>query len=169
MSKKKILTLPDPILREVSEPVNKVDKEIKHLMDDMLETMYAAPGIGLAAVQIGILKRVIVIDLSKDNEKKDPIFIVNPKILSQSKELVAYEEGCLSIPGFNHNISRPDNIELKWQDLKGKEHEIKPEGMLSICIQHEIDHLDGKLMVDYVSALKRDRVRKRLLKEFKRK
>ena len=107
-------------------------------------------------------------DLSED--RNEPMIFVNPEYKVQKEhKLVEFEEGCLSIPGFNHNIARPDNIELKWQDLKGKEHEIKPEGMLSICIQHEIDHLEGKLMVDYVSALKRDRVRKRLLKEFKRK
>ena len=164
MSKKKILTLPDPILREVSEPVNKVDKEIKHLMDDMLETMYAAPGIGLAAVQIGILKRVIVIDLSKDNEKKDPIFIVNPKILSQSKELVAYEEGCLSIPNQFAEIERPKSCILEYLDYSGNKKEIEAQGLLATCIQHEIDHLNGILFIDYLSKLKKDMIIKKLKK-----
>ena len=167
MSKKKILTLPDPILREVSEPVNKVDKEIKHLMDDMLETMYAAPGIGLAAVQIGILKRVIVIDLSKDNEKKDPIFIVNPKILSQSKELVAYEEGCLSIPNQFAEIERPKSCILEYLDYSGSKTEIEAQGLLANCIQHEIDHLNGILFIDYLSKLKKDLILKKVKKQKK--
>tara|TARA_Y100001970_G_C14148639_1_gene811338 strand:- start:802 stop:1326 length:525 start_codon:yes stop_codon:yes gene_type:complete len=167
MSKKKILTLPDPILREVSEPVNKVDKEIKHLMDDMLETMYAAPGIGLAAVQIGILKRVIVIDLSKDNEKKDPIFIVNPKILSQSKELVAYEEGCLSIPNQFAEIERPKSCILEYLDYSGSKKEIEAQGLLATCIQHEIDHLNGILFIDYLSKLKKDLILKKVKKQKK--
>tara|TARA_Y100001936_G_scaffold166765_1_gene162986 strand:+ start:421 stop:945 length:525 start_codon:yes stop_codon:yes gene_type:complete len=167
MSKKKILTLPDPILREVSEPVNKVDKEIKHLMDDMLETMYAAPGIGLAAVQIGILKRVIVIDLSKDNEKKDPIFIVNPKILSQSKELVAYEEGCLSIPNQFAEIERPKSCILEYLDYSGNKKEIEAQGLLATCIQHEIDHLNGILFIDYLSKLKKDLILKKVKKQKK--
>ena len=167
MSKKKILTLPDPILREVSEPVNKVDKEIKHLMDDMLETMYAAPGIGLAAVQIGILKRVIVIDLSKDNEKKDPIFIVNPKILSQSKELVAYEEGFLSIPNQFAEIERPKSCILEYLDYSGNKKEIEAKGLLATCIQHEIDHLNGILFIDYLSKLKKDLILKKVKKQKK--
>ena len=167
MSKKKILTLPDPILREISEPVNKVDKEIKHLMDDMLETMYAAPGIGLAAVQIGILKRVIVIDLSKDNEKKNPIFIVNPKILSQSKEFVAYEEGCLSIPNQFAEIERPNSCILEYLDYSGNKKEIEAKGLLATCIQHEIDHLNGILFIDYLSKLKKDLILKKVKKQRK--
>ena len=159
--------MPDPILREVSEPVNKVDKEIKHLMDDMLETMYAAPGIGLAAVQIGILKRVIVIDLSKDNEKKDPIFIVNPKILSQSKELVAYEEGCLSIPNQFAEIERPKSCILEYLDYSGNKKEIEAQGLLATCIQHEIDHLNGILFIDYLSKLKKDLILKKVKKQKK--
>ena len=119
MSKKKILTLPDPILRKTSEPVEKIDKKIKNLMDDMLETMYAAPGIGLAAVQIGILKRIIVIDLSKEGEKKKPIFIVNPEIISKSSDLVSYEEGCLSIPNQFAEVERPNTCKIKFLDYEG--------------------------------------------------
>ena len=125
-------------------------------------------GIGLAAPQVGIAKRIVVIDI-KDDGKPSPITFINPRIIESSDENEINEEGCLSIPGFNEIISRPDKIELTWQDLTGKEHKDYPEGLLTVCIQHEIDHLEGKLMVDYVSALKRDRVRKRLLKEFNRK
>ena len=169
MSKKlKILVFPDPKLRTVAKKITKFDKSLEKLSDNMLHTMYDANGIGLAATQVDEHIRLVVMDLSED--RNEPMVFVNPEYKVQKEhKLVEFEEGCLSIPGFNHNIARPDNIELKWQDLKGKEHEIKPEGMLSICIQHEIDHLEGKLMVDYVSPLKRDRVRKRLLKEFKRK
>ena len=120
MAKKKILTIPDPVLRKVSDPVSSVNSEVKNLMDDMLETMYAAPGIGLAAVQIGILKRVIVIDLSKENEKKEPLFIVNPKIVSKSKELISYEEGCLSIPNQFAEVKRPSSCEVNFLDYDGK-------------------------------------------------
>ena len=136
-------------------------------MDDMLETMYAAPGIGLAAVQIGILKRVIVIDLSKDNEKKDPIFIVNPKILSQSKELVAYEEGCLSIPNQFAEIERPKSCILEYLDYSGNKKEIEAQGLLATCIQHEIDHLNGILFIDYLSKLKKDLILKKVKKQRK--
>ena len=169
MSKKlKILVFPDPKLRTVAKKITKFDKSLEKLSDNMLHTMYDANGIGLAATQVDEHIRLVVMDLSED--RNEPMVFVNPEYKVQKEhKLVEFEEGCLSIPGFNHNIARPDNIELKWQDLKGKEHEIKPEGMLSICIQHEIDHLEGKLLVDYVSALKRERDRQRLLKEFKRK
>ena len=131
----------------------------------MLETMYIANGIGLAATQVDRHIRLIVMDLSE--ERDDPRIFINPtfKILKNHK-LFEFEEGCLSIPGFNETIARPDKIELKWQDIKGNEHIDKPEGLLTVCIQHEIDHLDGKLMVDYISSLKRDRIRSKLLKEF---
>jgi len=169
MAKKlKILIFPDPRLRKVAKKVTKFDKSLENLANDMLKTMYEANGIGLAATQVDCHVRLVVMDISED--RNDPRIFVNPayKVLD-SHELFEFEEGCLSIPGFNQVISRPDKIELTWKDLSGKEHKDCPEGLLTVCIQHEIDHLEGKLMVDYVSALKRDRVRKKLLKEFNRK
>ena len=167
MSKKKILTLPDPILRKTSEPVEKIDKKIKNLMDDMLETMYAAPGIGLAAVQIGILKRIIVIDLSKEGEKKKPIFIVNPEIISKSSDLVSYEEGCLSIPNQFAEVERPNTCKIKFLDYEGNKKELEAEGLLATCIQHEIDHLNGILFIDYLSKLKKEIIIKKAKKQKK--
>ena len=167
MSKKKILTLPDPILRKTSEPVEKIDKKIKNLMDDMLETMYAAPGIGLAAVQIGILKRIIVIDLAKEGEKKKPIFIVNPEIISQSSDLVSYEEGCLSIPNQFAEVERPNTCKIKFLDYEGNKKELEAKGLLSTCIQHEIDHLNGILFIDYLSKLKKEIIIKKAKKQKK--
>jgi|TARA_B100001057_G_scaffold167397_1_gene168115 peptide deformylase len=169
MAKKlKILIFPDPRLRKVAEKVLKFDKSLQSLADDMLLTMYDANGIGLAATQVDQHVRLVVMDLSDD--RNEPRIFVNPsyKVL-QNHNLFEFEEGCLSIPGFNETISRPDKIELKWQDINGNEHNEEPEGLLTVCIQHEIDHLEGKLMVDYVSALKRDRIRSKLLKDFKRK
>ena len=166
MAKKlKILIFPDPRLRKVAKKVTKFDKSLENLANDMLETMYVANGIGLAATQVDRHIRLIVMDLSE--ERDDPRIFINPtfKILKNHK-LFEFEEGCLSIPGFNETISRPDKIELTWQDIKGNQHTDKPEGILTVCIQHEIDHLDGKLMVDYISSLKRDRIRSKLLKEF---
>ena len=168
MAKKlNILIFPDPRLRKVAKKVTKFDKSLEILANDMLETMYAANGIGLAATQVNHHIRLIVMDLSENRD--EPRIFINPtfKVLEGHK-FFEYEEGCLSIPGFNETISRPDKIELTWQDINGKEHNDKPEGLLTVCIQHEIDHLEGKLMVDYVSALKRDRVRSKLLKEFTR-
>ena len=169
MAKKlKILIFPDPRLRKVAEKVLKFDKCLQNLADDMLLTMYDANGIGLAATQVDQHVRLVVMDLSDD--RNEPRIFVNPsyKVL-QNHNLFEFEEGCLSIPGFNETISRPDKIELKWQDINGNEHNEEPEGLLTVCIQHEIDHLEGKLMVDYVRALKRDRKRSKLLKDFKRK
>ena len=166
MAKKlKILIFPDPRLRKVAKKVTKFDKSLENLANDMLETMYVANGIGLAATQVDRHIRLIVMDLSE--ERDDPRIFINPtfKILKNHK-LFEFEEGCLSIPGFNETIARPDKIELTWQDIKGNQHIEKPEGLLTVCIQHEIDHLDGKLMVDYISSLKRDRIRSKLLKEF---
>ena len=164
---KKILTLPDPTLRKESIVVENVNAEIKKLMDDMLETMYAAPGIGLAAVQIGILKRVIVMDLSKQEENKKPYFIVNPKIISKSKELVSYEEGCLSIPNQFAEIERPKKCCIQYLDYDGKEQQLEAEGLLATCIQHEIDHLNGVLFIDYLSKLKKDIIIKKVSKDKK--
>ena len=167
MAKKlKILIFPDPRLRKVAKKVTKFDKSLENLANDMLETMYIANGIGLAATQVDRHIRLIVMDLSE--ERDDPRIFINPtfKILKNHK-LSEFEEGCLSIPGFNETIARPDKIELTWQDIKGNQHTDKPEGLLTVCIQHEIDHLDGRLMVDYISSLKRDRIRSKLLKEHK--
>jgi len=166
MAKKlKILIFPDSRLRKVAKKITKFDKSLEILANDMLETMYIANGIGLAATQVDRHIRLIVMDLSE--ERDDPRIFINPtfKILKNHK-LFEFEEGCLSIPGFNETITRPDKIELTWQDIKGNQHIEKPEGLLTVCIQHEIDHLDGKLMVDYISALKRDRIRSKLLKEY---
>jgi peptide deformylase len=168
MAKKlNILIFPDPRLRKVAKKVTKFDKSLEILANDMLNTMYSANGIGLAATQVDHHIRLIVMDLSENRD--EPRIFINPtfKVL-KNHQLFEYEEGCLSIPGFNDTIARPDKIELTWQDIKGNEHKDTPEGLLTVCIQHEIDHLEGKLMVDYVSALKRDRVRNRLLKEYKR-
>jgi len=164
----KILIFPDPRLRKVAEKITKFDKSLENLANSMLKTMYDANGIGLAATQVDRHIRLIVMDLSENRD--DPRIFINPtyKIL-KNHSLYEFEEGCLSIPGFNEVIARPDKIELRWQDLNGNDHIDKPEGLLTVCIQHEIDHLEGKLMVDYVSALKRDRVRSKLLKEYKRK
>ena len=163
----KILIFPDPRLRKVAKKITKFDKSLENLANSMLKTMYDANGIGLAATQVDQHIRLIVMDLSEN--KDDPRIFINPtyKIL-ENHSLYEFEEGCLSIPGFNEVIARPDKIELKWQDIHGSEHIELPEGLLTVCIQHEIDHLEGKLMVDYVSALKRDRVRNKLLKEYKR-
>ncbi len=167
MSKKKIITLPDPILREMSKSVDKVDKHIKKLMDDMLETMYAAPGIGLAAVQIGVLKRIIVIDLSKDGEKREPLFIINPEIISKSSKLITYEEGCLSIPNQFAEIERPHSCKIKFLDYMGENRNIDAQGLLATCIQHEIDHLNGILFIDHLSKLKKDLIIKKAKKQKK--
>ena len=163
----KILIFPDPRLRKVAEKITKFDKSLENLANSMLKTMYDANGIGLAATQVDQHIRLIVMDLSEN--KDDPRIFINPTYKTlENHSLYEFEEGCLSIPGFNEVIARPDKIELKWQDIHGNEHIELPEGLLTVCIQHEIDHLEGKLMVDYVSALKRDRVRNKLLKEYKR-
>tara|TARA_B100001123_G_C14669825_1_gene773083 strand:- start:18 stop:542 length:525 start_codon:yes stop_codon:yes gene_type:complete len=167
MAIKIILTVPDPILRKKSLQVDKIDKEIKKLMDDMLETMYKAPGIGLAAVQIGVLKRVVVMDISRETDKKEPMYFVNPEIVWKSNEKVTYEEGCLSIPNQFANIERSEKCTVKYLDYFGAEKEIQAEGLLATCIQHEIDHLNGILFIDYLSKLKKDIIVKKLLKNKK--
>jgi len=168
MAKKlNILIFPDPRLRKVAEKVTKFDKCLENLANDMLDTMYEANGIGLAATQVDKHIRLVVMDLSE--ERNEPRIFVNPEYeVLDGHNLFEFEEGCLSIPGFNETIARPDKIRLIWQNLSGETLEDTPEGILTVCIQHEIDHLDGKLMVDYVSALKRDRIRSKLLKDFKR-
>ena len=164
---RKILTEPDPILRKKCEPLEKVDTHTKKLMDDMLETMYAAPGIGLAAVQVGILKRLVVIDISKGEEEKKPIFLINPQIIHQSKKTSVYEEGCLSLPGQFAEIERPAECAIQYIDYNGKEKDLKANGLLATCIQHEVDHLNGILFIDYLSKLKKDMIIKKLVKQKK--
>ena len=167
MSQRKIVIEPDPILREKSVKLEKVDDELRALLDDMLETMYAAPGIGLAAVQIGILKRLIVIDISKDQEKKSPLFLINPEIIFKSKKTSIHEEGCLSLPGHFAEIERPAECQVKFIDYNGKKKELQANGLLATCIQHEIDHLNGILFIDYLSKLKKDMIVKKLIKHKK--
>tara|TARA_B100000575_G_scaffold158489_1_gene126605 strand:+ start:2174 stop:2698 length:525 start_codon:yes stop_codon:yes gene_type:complete len=167
MSQRKIVIEPDPILRKKSEILEKVDDELRKLLDDMLETMYSAPGIGLAAVQVGILKRLIVIDISKEKDKKNPLFLINPEIISKSKNTSTYEEGCLSLPGHFAEIERPAECQIKYIDYEGKKKEIKVTGLLSTCIQHEVDHLNGILFIDYLSKLKKDMIIKKLVKHKK--
>ena len=167
MAIKKIVTVPDSVLRKKSSIVEKVDKEIKKLMDDMLETMYKAPGIGLAAIQIGVPKRVVVIDISKDENKKDPIYFVNPELTWKSKEKATYEEGCLSIPDQFAKIDRPEKCTVKFLDYNGNPKELNAEGLLATCIQHEIDHLNGILFIDYLSKLKKEIIIKKLSKNKK--
>jgi peptide deformylase len=168
MTIKPILSIPDPVLRKVSEPVATFDTSLRTLAQDMLETMYDAPGIGLAAIQIGVPLRLFVIDLAKEGEPKAPLVIVNPELIRVSDELSTYEEGCLSIPEYYEEVERPTRVRLKYQDETGKAYEIDADGLLATCIQHELDHLNGKLFIDYLSKLKRDRVVKKFSKIAKR-
>ncbi len=167
MSLRSIIVEPDPILRKKSEDLENVNDNTRKLLDDMLKTMYAAPGIGLAAVQVGILKRLIVIDISKEKEKKNPLFLINPEIISQSKNTSTYEEGCLSLPGHFAEIERPTECQIKYVDYNGKKRELKAAGLLATCIQHEVDHLNGVLFIDYLSKLKKDMIVKKLIKHKK--
>ena len=160
MSDLKILIFPDPKLRKVAKKIDKFDKSLEMLSKNMLKTMYEAEGIGLAATQVDIHIRLVVMDLSE--ERNEPRVFVNPEYTILDKSPFTYEEGCLSIPGFNEEISRPSKILLKWQDLQGNFHEEEPDGIFTVCAQHGIDHLDGKLFVDYLSPIKRDRIRKKL-------
>ena len=162
MAKLNILTFPDPRLRKVAVKVTKFNKSLEKLTSDMLETMYAENGIGLAATQVDYHERIIVLDISE--ERNEPKIFINPefKILND-KSLLSFSEGCLSVPGVTEEIVRPDSILLTWQGITGQPHEEEPTGLLTVCIQHEIDHLEGKLMVDYLSPLKRDRIRKKAL------
>jgi peptide deformylase len=164
MAKRPILLLPDTRLRAIAEPIDAIDDSIKQLAQDMLETMYAAPGIGLAAPQVGELRRIVVMDLAKEEEPADPIVMINPEILSFSEETVVTEEGCLSIPELYYEVERPAEITVRYTDLEGKTIERAAGERLAICIQHELDHLDGVLYIDYLSRLKRDRVLKKFQK-----
>ena len=160
MSDLKILIFPDPKLRKVARKIDKFDKSLEMLAQNMLQTMYEAEGIGLAATQVDVHVRLVVMDLSE--ERNEPRVFVNPEYTILDKSPFTYGEGCLSIPGFKEEISRPSKILLKWQDLQGNFHEDQPDGIFTVCAQHEIDHLDGKLFVDYLSPIKRDRIRKKL-------
>jgi peptide deformylase len=168
MALRDIIILPDKRLRLVSEPAKKIDPELRLLVEDMFDTMYEAPGIGLAAIQIGVPKRVIVMDLAKKDEPKEPRVIINPQVLWQSEERTIYEEGCLSIPEFYEEVERPALVRVKFLDATGAEQELEASGLLATCLQHEIDHLDGVLFIDHISKLKRDRVIKKFAKAAKR-
>ena len=163
MAKREILTEPNPILRQISKTVEKVGKEEQELMKDMLDTMYAANGIGLAAIQVGIPKRIIVIDLNK-NEKKTPMFFVNPVIKERNRINSVYEEGCLSVPNQFAEIERPNKCEVEYLDFYGEKKILKADGLLATCIQHEMDHLEGILFIDYLSKLKKNMILKKLSK-----
>ena len=177
MALREILTEPNKILRQKSILVEKVDQDLQNLMDDMLETMYAAPGIGLAAIQVGVPKRVIVLDIGwrdksedqneKKEERRNPMYFVNPEIIEKSLNNLTYEEGCLSVPGQFAEIDRPDKCHIKYLDYYGEPKEIKAEGMLATCIQHEMDHLEGILFIDYLSKLKKSMIIKKLSKHKK--
>ena len=164
MAVKIILTEPNKILRQISKSIEKVTKEEQRLMDDMLDTMYAANGIGLAAIQIGVPKRVIVMDISKDPEKKEPRYFVNPIIKNKNLKKVTYEEGCLSVPNQFAEIDRPSKCDVEYLDYKGRKQVLHAEGLLATCIQHEMDHLEGILFIDYLSKLKRSMIIKKLSK-----
>ena len=164
MAKRTIIMAPDPRLKIVSEPVGRVDDALRALMDDMLETMYAAPGIGLAAVQVGVPKRVLVMDLAPEGEPRVPRYFVNPEIVSVSDEMKEYEEGCLSVPEMYELVERPAQARVKYLGYDGKEQVIDADGMLAVCLQHEMDHLEGILFIDHLSKLKRDMILRKLVK-----
>jgi peptide deformylase len=164
MAIREILVVPNPVLKQVSEPVRAVTDEVRALMDDMLETMYAAPGIGLAAVQVGVPQRVIVMDLARDGEEAQPRYYVNPEILWASEETAPYEEGCLSVPEIYDEVERPAQVKLKYLNYQGEEIVEDAEGLFAVCIQHEMDHLDGVLFIDHLSRLKREQAIKKVKK-----
>jgi peptide deformylase len=165
---RRIIILPDKRLRLVSEPAKADDPELRRLVDDMFETMYDAPGIGLAAIQVGVPKRVIVMDLAKKDDPKEPMVFINPEVLWRSDEKATYEEGCLSIHEYYEEVERPAKVRVIFLDLAGAEHELEASGLMATCLQHEIDHLNGVLFIDHISKLKRDRVIKKFTKAAKR-
>jgi peptide deformylase len=168
MALRAIIRLPDKRLRLVSEPVKRIDAGIRTLVEDMFQTMYDAPGIGLAAIQVGVQKRVVTMDLAKKEGTHEPRVFINPELIWVSAEKASYEEGCLSIPDFYEEVERPAQVKAKYLDLDGKSHEIEANGLLATCLQHEIDHLNGVLFIDHLSKLKRDRVIKKFSKAAKR-
>jgi len=169
MTIKPLIILPDPLLRQVSQPVERVDSELNQLVDDMLETMYEAPGIGLAAIQVGVPRRLLVIDVAKEGEDRQPLVFINPEIITSSDERSVYEEGCLSIPDYYAEVERPASISVKSIDRHGKEQVTEADGILATCLQHEIDHLNGVLFIDHISRLKREMVIKRFTKAARQK
>ena len=164
MTIKPLIILPDPLLRQVSTPIEQVDADVKRLADDMLETMYDAPGIGLAAIQIGVAKRMLVLDVAKEGEEKNPQVIINPEILTTSEDVSTYEEGCLSIPDYYAEVERPASLKVRYIDINGKEQITDADGIFATCLQHEMDHLNGVLFIDHISRLKRDMVIKKFTK-----
>ena len=168
MALRDIITLPDKRLRLKSEPIKRVDAGIRKLVDDLFETMYDAPGIGLAAIQIGVAKRVVTMDLSKKEEDHKPLVFINPEVTWTSAEKSKYEEGCLSIPDYYEEVERPAQVKVKYLDLDGNEQEIEAAGLFAICLQHEIDHTNGVLFIDHISKLKRDRIVKKFTKAAKK-
>jgi peptide deformylase len=162
-----IITAPDPRLKQLSARVAAVDAETRQLMDDMLETMHAAPGIGLAAPQVGVLKRVIVLEIDREETKVGPLFMANPEIIDASEDDAVYNEGCLSVPEHYADVTRPAEVTVRYLDRDGQKQELKCDGLLSTCVQHEIDHLDGILFIDKISALKRNMILRKLVKERK--
>jgi peptide deformylase len=168
MAVRPILTLPDPRLRRPSDPVKAVDAETRRLIEDMFETMYDAPGIGLAAIQVGVPQRVVTVDIAKKDEPRAPQVFINPELVERSEEVSVYEEGCLSIPDVHEDVERPARVRVRYLDLEGQPHEIDAEGLLATCLQHEIDHTNGVLFIDRISKLKRDRIVKKFVKAAKR-
>jgi len=162
-----IINVPDPLLKSLSDPVEEVNDALRKLMDNMLETMYAAPGIGLAAIQVGVPERVIVLDLAGEEEEKSPMFFVNPEVIWESPEIAIFNEGCLSVPDHYAEVERPASVKVKYLDYHGKPQELEMDGLLSTCIQHEIDHLDGVVFIDYLSRLKRNMIIKKVQKATK--
>ncbi|MEI1247185.1 peptide deformylase [Rhizobium aouanii] len=169
MTIKPLIILPDPVLRQLSKPIERVDSDLQRLADDMLETMYDAPGIGLAAIQIGVPRRMLVIDIAREGEEKQPQVFINPEIIKSSDERSVYEEGCLSIPDYYAEVERPAVVSVKYLDRNGKEQTVEADGLLATCLQHEIDHLNGVLFIDYISRLKREMVIKKFTKAAKSK
>lgn len=167
MTIKPLIILPDPILRQVSAPVERVDADMRKLADDMLETMYDAPGIGLAAIQIGIPRRMLVIDVSREGDPREPLVFINPEIVASSDERSVYDEGCLSIPDYYAEVERPAKVTVKSLDRDGKDVVTEADGLLATCLQHEIDHLNGVLFIDHISRLKREMVIKKFTKAAK--
>jgi len=168
MAVREIVKLPDKRLRLKSEPVKRIDSSIRKLVEDLFETMYEAPGIGLAAIQIGVPKRVVTMDLSKKEDDHKPQVFINPEVTWKSKETSKYEEGCLSIPEYYEEVERPAQVKVKYLDLEGEEQELEASGLLATCLQHEIDHTNGVLFIDHISKLKRDRVIKKFSKAAKK-
>ncbi|MBY5333936.1 peptide deformylase [Rhizobium leguminosarum] len=169
MTIKPLIILPDPVLRQLSKPIERVDSDLQRLADDMLETMYDAPGIGLAAIQIGVPRRMLVIDIAREGEEKQPQVFINPEIVKSSDERSVYEEGCLSIPDYYAEVERPATVSVKYLDRNGKEQTVEADGLLATCLQHEIDHLNGVLFIDHISRLKREMVIKKFTKAAKSK